>query len=469
MDVLGYINSSFIEHSKLKIVFIANEDEIKQKKEYLRIREKSVGRVIHFEPDLEEMIPQIFQARFSQYKSFHSLLENKKALIIHLCKRNNQTNLRIISFSLDILRIVQSCSKTINLDAYINSLITFIFLISFEFHAGQLITSKWSDYKKLDDVRMAYTFWDRFEKKEKEKKEKPYYVIFYERYLSDPEVEFEFYKSLFQYILTGYFDTKFFEEEIEQKMTGGKSDPEMAFDKIMDFRCLEMDELSDTLNRVIIFAAKGEYQVLRYPALHSIINHIKNQQYVEDFPEDYFGRVKSGLCKVLSDEQNIPSNHDMILGGFGSPKPSEVNGNEIQDIINKAVRQKNSDQSKQVIVQLLESLNGDDDVFAKVYRETPYDRLFELIYTLQLQDKILDLHNKGIDRFQAILHDRYIRIDNAGNIHYEEKQYMEKLSLFLESKSVQPNFNQMRQKRLLEFVDDLKRAAIHLEQTRKST
>jgi len=54
-EVLGYINSNYIEHQKYKTIIIANEGEIKDKN-YSREKEKVIGRTIEFRKDISSFI-----------------------------------------------------------------------------------------------------------------------------------------------------------------------------------------------------------------------------------------------------------------------------------------------------------------------------------------------------------------------------------------------------------------------------
>ncbi len=60
-EVLGFINTHFVERHKLKTIIIANEAEISQNDTYKKIKEKVIGRTITFEPDTEEIAKIMFE------------------------------------------------------------------------------------------------------------------------------------------------------------------------------------------------------------------------------------------------------------------------------------------------------------------------------------------------------------------------------------------------------------------------
>lgn len=60
VDMLGYINQ-FVEHSNIRIIILCYEDEVPNKKEYDKFKEKLVGRTFHIEPDTMSAIEDFCQ------------------------------------------------------------------------------------------------------------------------------------------------------------------------------------------------------------------------------------------------------------------------------------------------------------------------------------------------------------------------------------------------------------------------
>ncbi|SEP32445.1 P-loop NTPase fold protein [Pseudomonas sp. ok266] len=57
-DILGFINS-FVEHEKLKVIILANEEEISGKEDYERQKEKLVGKTIQVKADPSEVLDKL--------------------------------------------------------------------------------------------------------------------------------------------------------------------------------------------------------------------------------------------------------------------------------------------------------------------------------------------------------------------------------------------------------------------------
>ncbi len=103
-NILGYINS-FVESQDLKVVIIANEDEINTKQEeYKRIKEKLIGKTFEISPDFlgafNDFINQI------EYNDITNILPNNLTLIQELFIKAECKNLRFLNqISLDFKRI----------------------------------------------------------------------------------------------------------------------------------------------------------------------------------------------------------------------------------------------------------------------------------------------------------------------------------------------------------------------------
>ena len=63
-ELLGYINE-LVEHKNVKTILIANEEKMSETKElyqnqvYFEIKEKLIGEVIYYNPDMEKILDYI--------------------------------------------------------------------------------------------------------------------------------------------------------------------------------------------------------------------------------------------------------------------------------------------------------------------------------------------------------------------------------------------------------------------------
>ena len=87
-QVLGYINTNFIEHENIKTLFISNEDQLHDNEHFKLIREKVIGRTIKYEKTVEEVLPE-----------FISNIYGESSAVNRFYKENNQLILQIINFA----------------------------------------------------------------------------------------------------------------------------------------------------------------------------------------------------------------------------------------------------------------------------------------------------------------------------------------------------------------------------------
>jgi GTPase SAR1 family protein len=104
-DILGYINY-FVEQQELKVILIANEEELNKDKSYIRIKEKLIGKTFSIIPDFEEAVKNfISSVKNTEAKKF---LSGEKKLIEDLFKQTEYVNLRVLKqIILDYERIFE--------------------------------------------------------------------------------------------------------------------------------------------------------------------------------------------------------------------------------------------------------------------------------------------------------------------------------------------------------------------------
>lgn len=96
-ELLAYINS-YIEIQEMKVILIANEDEI-HNDEYERIKEKSIGHSIEFIPNIKENY-SIFINNIKDNNLKKIMLNNSENLIIEL-EKQKYSNMRTLQFIID--------------------------------------------------------------------------------------------------------------------------------------------------------------------------------------------------------------------------------------------------------------------------------------------------------------------------------------------------------------------------------
>ena len=137
-NILGYINS-FVESQSLKVVILANEEEIDaNKKYYKRIKEKLIGKTFEISPDFigasNDFLKQITNQRIK------TILSNNINLIKDLFAQAECKNLRILNqIFLDFERIFKQLpEKAQNKSELIQEILKLLIIFSIEISSGKL-------------------------------------------------------------------------------------------------------------------------------------------------------------------------------------------------------------------------------------------------------------------------------------------------------------------------------------------
>lgn len=278
-ELLGFING-FVEHKNLKCLILADEDKIfdtdeNQKTNYYSIKEKVIGRVLNYKPELKSVLPQLFN-KYVNDNYYFVFLKNNENFIFRLFDEQQEDNIRIISFFLDSLQNI--LKRTIDSEEKLKRELLFLTaIISIEFKRGFLKSNESKDFKGLDN---ANYFWyqevqsDRLTvsilgKKEEPEKEKTYAETFYLKYVSSRLEDYHFYESVYTYVLSGYLNTELLNEELEKRKPEQLSKEQEAFDNLMsyNFRKFTDDEFITYTSCVLEYLEKGAYSMYSYEQL----------------------------------------------------------------------------------------------------------------------------------------------------------------------------------------------------------
>ncbi len=170
--VLGYINS-FVEHSGLKVILVANEEEIlvqdgrtddaktndTTKKQlgntYERIKEKLIGKTFEITPETEAALNSFIEQ--IQCHRASRIVSDNKSMLIDLYHKSGYKNLRVLKHSvLEFERMFETLSQSIK-DAGNKSfelqLLTLFLVYSFEIQNAKL---RADEISKLGNILSAY-------------------------------------------------------------------------------------------------------------------------------------------------------------------------------------------------------------------------------------------------------------------------------------------------------------------------
>jgi len=175
---------------------------------------------LKFELDIVSTFPKLFE-KYKDSTSFYNFLSNQKAVITDILTEYKQDNLRVINFYLDILSKIYPVLKNADLK-YVQEIILFSAIIAIEYKKGGLTSSDYIDFKGLYIIdEQYYSIYiartTRKSGKGDTDRVKDYAEIFYEKYLDKKIKTYFFYRSIYSYVLSGYFDKTEFENELKKR------------------------------------------------------------------------------------------------------------------------------------------------------------------------------------------------------------------------------------------------------------
>jgi hypothetical protein len=152
-EVLGYINY-FVEQLSSKVIIIANDEEIIDKNNFKKFKEKVIGKTFEIQQNFDDIL-EYFIKDNTKDNLQKILLENKKIISeVYLIAKHN--NLRHIKQTLlDFLYLYSFIEEqyTINCN-FINDLIKIFFILSIEIKAG---TFDKNDLIEYDNIKFLMT------------------------------------------------------------------------------------------------------------------------------------------------------------------------------------------------------------------------------------------------------------------------------------------------------------------------
>lgn len=345
-EVLGFINTHFIEHNHIKTIFLTDltknqltEDDNNE------ILEKYFERTIKFEFDAEYIIRDISLNYKNSEKPFFDFLVRNKKYIVDLIIDAKIENIRTIKFAIRILKDVFNKAGGKELNKLSKEIILFTFSVSNEFKKGR-ITSEESDNPKIFTNVFLYTHKLGLYNIINDSSDIPdaldnesfkYWDYFYKKYITEKRKnDFNFINSIYQYVLLGMFDKVLFEKDIEN-ILGVTTKWDDIYNKLYEFRVLSNKEFKSYYKAVLKYVEAGQYNLYKYLNIFVLMNtFLKNNLLV-------------------------------------------ISGDKLMNSFNKGLE--------------IKSLNGFDEYSEESFRHmNRYENIKEEDF-IQIRDKVIDIHN----------------------------------------------------------------------------
>jgi hypothetical protein len=435
--ILGFINTHFVEEYRIKTVIIGNETEIDPDKVYHRVKEKVIFRFIQFDENLiglEEII-----AKYKSNNDYYSLLKNNHAYIQNILGDYKEKNLRTLIFSLD-------CIKTIldfvpNLDSkfeLVKSIIFISLIISFEFKSGTLVSNDYNNFKKLDKLSdeefKQILLGKLLAKKHLASDEKPdekesYEYEFYFKYQLNEKKEFYFFKSIYNYIISGDLNKKQLKEEEKDFYAFVEKRDRLETPQSKAFKTLQYaywadsdDDVINAKNEFLKFIEEGDYVFYEYCVFYNLLMRLIDDKIIDEDKAEIKTLVIEGCKKAIA-----KVTFDLDALDYIEIKDLKAHDEELNIVIEEKIKEIKSEQKKNEIIEFFRLLSGE---YAEFKRRFSWFNLFQYLPPENIFNRIQESDIKTLRNFGSYL-DGIMSYGNAKDYLSFEKEIDQMKEMFI--------------------------------------
>jgi len=436
-ELLGFFNN-FVEHSKIKCFFITNEAEIILRyqslvkkseagssvseeegtasanlNDYLRIKEKIVGKTLHFSPEISQTVmemaseiigDEICRRAVLQQRAYLEEMNNKYAL--------NLRGMKGAFFTIDSLARLFPIDDPGLKERYLGRLFRLINAIAAENSEG--------NYALVDGFNTIPSSFSFFSKAMVESNRE--YQRFFAKYVISEE-NTVFSAEVLRYLSSGNLDAQAWKEEIQPCPDSSplSDDPLEMFDS---FALFSDEELQKRVDRLIAKMASGSIEFMFFPKVFQFLEFLILSRAVKIDIETVIGVFLAALEKTRPE--------DYENAAFNDPKFSfdfpENASDDLKFILDSVLRKKNEFQSQQLQRRAMEFFEKFLEP-AELVGEPPLEQLermglkmtpfFDRLNQPRFFEMIKGLSNPSLVRFINLLKQRYDFANISSYFHRE--------------------------------------------------
>jgi len=302
-EILGILNTYFIEHNNIKTIIIADESKITEEK-YAPVKEKYIRNTLIFNYQTIEVIDALLITGQYENETLVNFIRENEDILINLYEKAGRNNIRTLKHIFDILNtIVKELdqSERTNLGPKI---VQFVLSIMFEFKEGNIHSTDIPNPFWLDDIDgylLKKTFEERSQKQLGEKKDKTFTDKFYEKYIDGTRIDFTYFDSIYQYILTGYFDNKTFREEVIKLSDNSQETNYDVYYRLKNFTDLSDEEYLDKIKIFLNKIESGSYYFYDYLEIYDFTKYLLDNNLIDISLDQMNDLFDEGIDKAAKD------------------------------------------------------------------------------------------------------------------------------------------------------------------------
>jgi|GEM_PF-1308639 len=299
IELLGYINT-LVEQDKVKVVFICNENELKDI-DYHKYKEKIVRFTHTIKADISKMVGEFAKERNESYFNY---LSKRKDYIAAIYQKGDCSNLRTLKYNLDIYeQIYDIIGKTILSDneRHVNAIADYMLLLSMVYSIEYRRDNDDTKLKSLAEIDRQWSYQidtldslgqsennDKKHKSVDEKSEAEKKVDYQRNIKKSYFANSYIYGSsipMIDYLLTGYCDEeamrvnlKRIESEVKRYET---SEEKQLYQKLTQFWDTDDNVMSEAVKRTMERVLEGSFLLQDYPLFFLALQRLQDFGFID--------------------------------------------------------------------------------------------------------------------------------------------------------------------------------------------
>ena len=300
IELLGYINT-LVEHDKVKVVFICNENELKDV-DYHKYKEKIVRFTHTIKADISKMVVEFAKGRNEAYSRY---ISERKDFIAFVYQKGSCSNLRTLKYNLDIYEYIYDIIKeTIQHDngQHVNTIADYMLRLSMvysiEFRRDNdevklkslaAINKQWCyQIDTMDSLSRQSEDNDNKQKSQKKKSEAEK-IVDYQRqikkcYFANSYI-FGSSMPMIEYLLTGYCDEDSMKSNIRRIEAEAKryetSEEKRLYQELTQFWDTDDDVMANAVKRTMEKVKEGSFLLQDYPLFFLALQRLQNFSFID--------------------------------------------------------------------------------------------------------------------------------------------------------------------------------------------
>lgn len=471
-DVLGYINTNFVEHNNINTIIVCDKSKIKEsvdkEKSFDIIKEKVIGRTITFEYHIDDVIKLFKSEIIKNNEIFYIKHEQTFKDFFHKSKIKNLRTVFFIAYNFN--KIIPCIDENFE-DETIHNVINFILVASTEFKRGNTHTKEF--YKTSKDDYRHLVLNNLLNKNPKSK-----YTITTEETKKDDfweiygKIDLECVNSIYDFIVNGFYNEININKDISilnSDILNKRDKPEYAvIKKIDNWRDCNEYEFNNLINEF-----KSNYENNIY-SLYTIVNTLTywysfvDSSLIDCFGFRNFNQLDLYLSTIINnlsfkdeDSQTIHHLiHDDVRSKYSKLKLTE---NAITEKIIEFNKVAHSDKFNVD----LENIKQDINLLSGIHEYDPFKYLLDNMTIEELSNLtiyFLQKDNEEFQRYQYKLRHTF-SYSNAGEHNNEYKEKLDSLVLKLRGNIDSIN-DKIKKYHLCSFIELLIMKSKYLEDTK---